>query len=149
MSELAVPPEPLLDPVGGVLIDRDDVAGIADALIRIREAQQRLAFAKTTLESVVCEHSRERGTKTMRFPGVHITVSPDHKTDYDIEKLSALHDAGLPEDRWDALVVPEVCYKVNHSVVRQLKAANPVYAEIIDAAEVLTPTRQYVKISNG
>jgi hypothetical protein len=54
---------------------------------------------------------------------------------WDHEVLEELREEGLPEARFNELVVPEVTYKVNRSVANSIAKSNPVYGEIIERAQ--------------
>lgn len=65
---------------------------------------------------------------------------------WDVEILGELRALGLPEERMDALVTAEITYKVNSNVAKQLSAANPQYAEVIERAKTMIPKSSYVTI---
>ncbi len=148
MTEIAVP-ENLLQPVTGELIDRNDVAGIAGAVEQIRDAKRALDEALSMFTAAAADISRQHGTRTLTAGGYELVLSADSAIEWDTEMLaSELRRAGLPEERIDALLVATVTYKVDGRVVRQLEAASPLYAGIIDRARSRVPKRQYVTVKS-
>jgi hypothetical protein len=66
--------------------------------------------------------------------GWRAEVTMGNRIEWDMEVLERLRDAGLPEERWDALVRPQVEYKVSARVADQIAKANPEYAVIVARA---------------
>lgn len=125
----------LVNPVTGELVLLTDAAACAHALEAIRETENRLREAKAELSRAVAEIASQRGTRTLEIgQGWRAVVSHPRQIEWDMEVLERLRDAGLPEDRWDALVAEEVTYKVSARVAEQIAGANPEYARIIDRA---------------
>jgi hypothetical protein len=103
-------------------------------------------IAETTAWLV--REAAHQGTKTLRAGKTTVTVSGGSSTEYDPHDLmEALREAGCPEDRIEQAVVPEVSFKINRSVLRQLAGANPDYRAAIELAEreVERPYRASVK----
>jgi hypothetical protein len=79
-------------------------------------------------------------------------ISGGTRNDYDAELLERLlRDAGLPEERLMEAVQEIVTYKVDQRVLKQLTAANPMYAAAADHARTVvdTPWRVTVKPVGG
>lgn len=118
-------------------------------LTDIREMESKLREAKGALtEALAAEFSRQ-GTKTLELNGIKATLGADSEIVWDIEVLGELRNLGLPEERMDQLVTAEVTYKVNGSVAKQVAAANPAYAEVIERAKGRVPRTPYVSIRRG
>lgn len=140
-------PETFVVPVTGEVLNLNVPADVARALAFVRSARAQLNDARKVLEDVLLEESKRMGTKTLRFGDTTATVAGGPETNYHIDVLLELTEAGLPEERWAELVTTKVDYKVNASVAKQLAASNEVYAEIIDRARftVDKPRRVDVK----
>lgn len=121
----------------------------AAAVIRsARAAKARMDAAIEDATGFLRVVAAERGTKTFRTGDAEVSLAGGPSVEYDPEALaSALRAAGCPEDRIDAAVVAQVVFKVNRSVLRQLAAANPTYAEAARGAERLVEKRWYAKVA--
>ena len=86
-------------------------------------------------EAVLLDESRRQGTKTLHLPAGTATISGGTELVWDFDTLEQLREIGLPEQRYRELVVETVSYKVDARVAKQLAAANPEYARIIEAAQ--------------
>lgn len=136
----------LIVPGTGALIDLEDAPQVAQALRDVRDYEQQLRYAKTALtEALVAESSRQ-GTKTLRLGTLTASVSADTELAWDVTELVKLLDAGLPAERYADLVSETVTYKVNSSVAKQIEAANPAYAAIIERARSRVPKTPYVRV---
>jgi len=139
----------LIVPGTGEVINLEDPTACLRILIDIRELESRFREAKGALtEALAAEFSRQ-GTKTLEFSGVKATLGPDNEIVWDVEVLGQLRDLGLPEERMDALITAEITYKVNGSVAKQIAAANPAYAEVIERAKSRVPKTPYVSVKRG
>lgn len=139
----------LLQPLTGELVRADDVAGLAEALEQLREHKRVVDAVIAEFTEAALEQSRVHGTKTLHAGGFTLKMSADTETEYDPEVLDGLLAAGLPHDRFAALVTTTITRKVNAAVAKQLEAANPKYARIIQRARSVVPKRQYVTASRG
>lgn len=140
----------LVVPTTGELIDLDNPAQCARALHELGVLENRIKELKEYLRESVYVESERLGLKTIHFEeGYTAKVSTPRETVWDFEILQELVDAGLPEERYDALVTAEVTYKVNGTVLKQLQAANPTYGEIIERARTVIPRKPYVSVSGG
>jgi hypothetical protein len=97
-------------------------------------------------EAVLLEESRRQGTKTLHLPDGTAEVSGGTALEWDIDVLAELQAVGLPEDRYGELVVTTVTQKVDARVAKQLEAANPEYAAIIERARRYEPRPWRVSI---
>jgi hypothetical protein len=132
----------------GEVVDLNDARACAIALDEIREIERQLREAKSLLTSAVALECQRQGTKTLHLDGgVTVELSGGTRVEYDIAALEKLRDLGLPEDRFTALVVPTVTYKVNAAEAKRIAGANSEYAQVINGARrvVDMPTRATVK----
>lgn len=132
-----VEPEPtgLVLPHSGEVVPLDDPLGCATALDEIRTLEARLREAKTALSRSIADEAARQGTKTLRLgDGVTAKVTVGREIVWDLDELQKLRDAGLPEERFDALVTTEVTYKVSAGEAKRIAGANPEYARIIERA---------------
>jgi len=137
MSE---PSRELVVPYTGELVAMEDPEQCARVLFEIGELEAKLRSLRYVLRDVMFEESVRVGSKTLHFPdGVTAKISTPTETSWDHSILAELLGAGLPGDRFEALVTPEQTFKVNGSVIKELEAANPIYAEIINRARTKIP----------
>lgn len=139
----------LVVPTTGEVISREDASGCLRVLNEIRELEAKLRELKGALTEALSEEFARQGTKTLELNGVKAELRGGSEIVWDVEVLDLLRDEGLPEDRMAALVTTEVTYKVNARVAKQLSAANPAYAEIIECAQKSIPKATYVVIKKG
>jgi hypothetical protein len=99
-----------------------------------REMRGRLLDLVKDCEAVILEASRRQGTKTLHFEDATATVTGGSDLDWDLDVLRELLAKGLPDARFNELVVATVTYKVDARVAKQLEAANPAYAAVIARA---------------
>lgn len=145
MSE---PSRELVVPYTGELIAIEDPEQCARVLYEIGELEAKLRALRYVLRDVMFEESVRVGSKTLHFPdGVTAKISTPMETSWDYKILAELIEAGLPGDRFEALVTPEQTFKVNGSIVKELESANPVYAEIIDRARTKIPKSPGVSLT--
>lgn len=147
-----IPPvasQELVIPMTGEVLSRDDPAGCARAYYEIRELEEKLRRLRGALAEAIIEESVRQGTKTLHFENMTAKISTPMEIQWDTEVLGELLEAGLPGDRFEALVKVEVSYKIDGSIIRELEGANPVYAEIIDRARTRFPRTPGVSISTS
>lgn len=145
--ELRVQEQPEVpNPVTGELVDLRDLTAVAGAVEQVRDAERMLyLFRRDVLTAAVRLHSQRQGTKTLHAGTVDLVLGGGTKIEWDGEGLvGGLLAAGLPQERIDELVKWEP--KVNARVAAQLAAANPAYAEAIDAARTIEPASWYVTV---
>ncbi len=146
-TELALPlPTELVDVRSGELLPATPQNAI-DLLAAAREMRGRILSLVKDCEAILLEESRRQGTKTLRLGDTTATVTGGSDLEWDLETLLELRDLGLPEERYDELVVARVEFKVDARVAAQLEKANPTYAAVIDRARsrVEKPWRVSVK----
>lgn len=139
----------VLVPYSGEIVNLDDPPECLKLLGEIRDLEGKLRDIKGALTEALAHEFSRQGTKTIELNGVKAVLGPDSETVWDVEILQELLDEGLPEERMDALVTTEVSYKVNASVAKQIAAANPAYAEVIERAKSRIPRTPYVSIKHG
>lgn len=127
-------PTELLDVRTGEVVPATPAKAV-ELLGAARDYRQRVLNLVKDCEAVLLDESRRQGTKTLRYDGVGTAeVTGGTSLEWDLEVLLALRDLGLPEDRYNELVVATVTYKVDARVANQLAAANPAYSEVIERA---------------
>jgi len=123
-------------PTTGELVSRADAKRCALALSEIRKLENQLKEVKRELTEALVNESARQGTRTLDIgEGFAAVVTGGTDTVWDIEILEQLRDAGLPEERMDALVRTEVRYRVDQREAKRIGGANPVYGEIIAKAQ--------------
>lgn len=138
----------IVRPDTGELVSLDDARQVASALEGVRALVRQLHEVRSELEHALVWHAQQAGTKTLHLDGVDAVVSGGPTVEWDVTVLAELVDAGLPPDRYAALVRTEVTYRVDGRVAKQVEASgNPEYARIVAAArsEVMRPWRVAVK----
>lgn len=139
----------LVFPLTGELIALGDPPQCAKALFEIAELEIQLREMKRALREVMLEESIRVGSKTLHFAGITAKISSPADIQWDYDILLELLDAGLPGDRFEALVMTEITYKVDGSIARELSGANPAYAEIIERAKTRVPRSTSVSVTPG
>lgn len=140
--------EAIVVPLLGLVVSPTSTNEVAEALGSVREAKRLLDEARGELERILAEEAQRQGTKTLHLDRATVSITGGPETDYDIEVLERLLDAGLPQDRYDELVKTRIEYRVDRNVIRQLRGSgNPDYEAIIEnaASEVERPYRVSVK----
>ena len=139
-------PREILNFVTGELIPVGDLPRLAQAIETLRQHDLAVRSLRAALTDAVIAESRRQGTRTLVAGGLVVTLSPDYETEWDVEELEKLRDAGLPEERYQQLVKTEITYKVDGRVARQLESASEEYAAIIARARRREPKRQYASV---
>jgi hypothetical protein len=137
----------LVVPNTGELVFLEDPAQCARVLYEIADLEQRIRDLKGALRETLFEESKLQGTKTLHFPGLDAVISTPVTTSWNYEVLLELREAGLPEERFNDLVMAETTYKVNGSVAKSIGASNDVYAEIIERAKTRVPRSPSVYVN--
>ncbi len=139
----------LVVPHTGQIVDLDDPPACLQLLSEIRDLESRLKEVKADLTTALSAEFSRQGTKTMEMGGLKAELRGGSEIVWDVEVLEELRALGLPEDRMTALVTAEVTYRVNTSVAKQLAAANPSYADVIERARTTVPKASYVTVKKG
>lgn len=151
MTDALARPEPteIVIPGTGELVSLDDPAQVAAALTALKQHTTNVSAVRHLLEAVLAEESERQGTKTLRIGDYVATIGPGSDLDWDLDELAKLRDAGLPEERYNALVKTTVDYKVDARVASQIEKANPDYARIIGNARIRIPKRASVRVDKA
>ncbi len=126
-------PEQLVDIRTGELVPAT-AENAAELIVAVREWRSRALDLVKDCEAVLLDASRREGTKTLHLEGATATITGGKELTWDLDALSALCVLGLPEARFNELVVATVTYRVDARVAKQLEAANPEYARVIQSA---------------
>lgn len=146
-TTLAIPESrEIVVPGTGELVNLDDAPAVARALAAVREFKGVVESARSTLEQALVDESVRAGSKTLRYGGLVASIGADSELEWDVTELVKLRDLGLPEKRYGQLVTEEITYKVNAAVAKQIAAANPEYAKVIEQARGRRPKRPYVSV---
>jgi len=148
MEVAQVAPEAIVLPHTGELIDLADKPTVAVALDNVRQLEVELRALKQELTRALVEESSRVGSKTLHLePWLDVEISGGTEVEWDHDELHKLRDAGLPEDRFDALVRATVTWRVSTQEANRIAKANPEYARIIGNArsEREAPFRASVK----
>lgn len=135
--------ELILNPITGEAVERDDVRGLVELVLNVRELEAALRACKSAATDAFAEECSRRGVKTVEVPGsagspaVKVELKTGTETQWDVERLRDLLAAGLPEDRFNQLVRETVEYKVDGRIAAQIAGSNPDYARIIDSAKTV------------
>jgi len=136
----------LIYPVTGEIVSYDDPAGCVRLLGEVRALEQKLKELKADLTLALEQEFSRQGRKTIEVNGVKAELRGGSGIVWDIEVLDELRTLGLPEERMDELMQAEITYKVNGSVAKQIAAANPEYADVIERAKQKVPKATYVSL---
>jgi len=131
----------------GTLVHLDRPEEVAQALADIRALEAQLRSVKSELAIALAAEGARQGTKTMRFGSLTVKLASDKTIVWDIEELAKLLDAGLPAERYDALVSTEVTYKVSAAEAKRIAGANEVYHGIIERARSESEPTVRVQVS--
>lgn len=124
------------------------VGNAAHVIQAARDLRTRVSSVVAEATEWLARESVRQGTKTLHGGGATVTLSGGPTDEYDpLELMNYLRNAGCPEQRVDDAVTTIIDYKVNRSVLRQLAAANPEYADAIEQAKrtVEKPMRATIK----
>jgi hypothetical protein len=144
-----VPTNHLLLPSTGEIVDLANVDGCVKALSQIRDLETRLKDAKKELTFYIIQESQRQGTKTLHVGDVTAEVKGGSGITWDVQTLEELLALGLPEDRFNKMVQPEITYKVSTLEANRIAGSNPAYKEVIDRAKQTYDKEQYVSIRRG
>ncbi len=147
MTDLVPVSEDLLNVETGELLPAT-VDNAAAVILAARTMRVRINDVVAQATWWLAEESARQGTKTLHAGASSVVLSGGPSDEYDaLELMNYLRNAGLPEQRVDDAVTTIIDYKVNRSVLRQLAAANPEYADAIEQAKrtVEKPMRATIK----
>ncbi len=142
---IAETPQELLDVRTGELVPATP-AKATELLVAAREMRSRLMLLVKDCEAVLLDESRKQGTKTLHFDEGTATITGGTELVWNTDILLELRNRGLPEERYNELVVAHVTYKVDARVAKQLEAANEAYAEVIRMARSYEPKPYRVNV---
>lgn len=115
-------------------------------LAHLRQFKMRVQEAIRGCEDVIIGEMSRTGIKTLRADGFTASAGTGTDVEWDIATLQELKAAGLPEERFRDLVTTVVSFKVNAAAAKQIAAANPEYAAIIERARRTVEKRRYVSV---
>jgi hypothetical protein len=140
----------LVVPFTGEIVPLADAPQVARALLELRQLKGRLDDARRVLEDALRFASEQAGSRTLHLGELDAVVSGGEKVVYDeLELARRLREAGLPEARLAELIVETVTYKVDQRVAKSVAAANPRYAEALEASRRTVPAPVRVAIKRG
>lgn len=140
----------LVVPVTGQIVDLDNPVQVAQVLYDIAEAQDQLKYFKRALVEALEPLRATVGKSTIELGDYEVVLSSNAKSEVDLVLLrELLTELGLPEHRMDELIVQTTTEKLDWSVARQLRGANPVYAEALDKATSKVPATVYATVTRG
>lgn len=133
---------------GGELISLTDTAACARALDELRDLEHRIKELKAMLTDAIQDESRRQGTKTLALSGgIQATVNGGEKVLWDAQALEAgLREAGMGEERIRQIVIEEVSYSVQAVEAKRAAAANPEYAQAVEAARTVVAARPSISV---
>lgn len=135
----------VLNPITGELVDCTDLATAGVFLRQLRDMKLQLDDVIKHVEAVALTEMSQMGQGTVRAGGVELVRQGGPTKEYDIEVLQELLDVGLPPARYEEAVKRTVTEKADAAVLKQLAAANPVYAEVIERATRVVEKRAWIK----
>ncbi len=147
MTDLVPVSEDLLNVETGELLE-PTTANAVTVIQAARTMRSRLHDVVAQATAWLADESARQGTKTLHAGSSSVVLSGGRTDEYDpLELMNYLRNAGLPEQRVDDAVTTIIDYRVNRSVLRQLAAANPEYADAIEQAKrvVEKPIRATIK----
>lgn len=144
LAVVSVPGE-LLDVRTGELLPATPENAV-NLLTAARDMRGRLMDLVKDCEAVLLDESRKQGTKTLHYGSETATITGGQDLAWNLDILLELRNRGLPEARYNELVVATVTYRVNAAVAKQLEASNPAYAEVIAMARSYEPKPWRVSI---
>jgi hypothetical protein len=117
----------------GELIPASDANALAGYLKDLRDLRARAWDQVRIVEDLLVEEAERQGTKTLHLEGATAKVTSGPELQWDTSVLEELKDAGLPDERWNALVSIVQTFKVDARVAKQLETSSR-YRGIIERA---------------
>jgi len=120
----------------GVDIDLSDPVACAVALDQVRTIEAEFSSVKRLLTEAVVAHYRLTGERVIELPGrLKAEVKVGNRTLIDPDILEErLREAGMPEDRIEALITTTQERKVAAMKAKSAATANPDYKAALEAA---------------
>lgn len=151
MQESQLPQAPTSEevivlPHTGELISLTEVLPVAKALDDIRAHESQLRDIKRILTDALVAESERQGSKTLHLQYLDVEIGGGGAVEWDMEELAKLQDAGLPEERYDALIRMTVSYSVDAREANRIAGANEEYARIIQNARSEVPAPHRVSV---
>jgi hypothetical protein len=133
----------------GEIVNLEDPAECAVALVSIRDLEGELRWVKQRLSDAIGAAAARLGTKTLQLsPEFKAVISGGVDVQWDAGALMAgLREAGMPAERIGQIVEKVVTFKVNAVEAKRAAGANPEYAFVVDSCktEVEAPIRVSVR----
>lgn len=142
-----VPSTELAIPEIGEVVNLSDPDSCALAYDRLKQLGDQVNTLKQMLRTELVRHAKDYGANTMRLDHAEVEIGHPSELSWHMETLRELLDAGLPKERWEALVEVTVGHKVKASVANQIEKANPLYGEIIERARIRQPKPPTVSVA--
>lgn len=136
----------IVHPGTGEAVPADQADQVARILDELREHGKKVQEQRRNAELALADYARTVGAKTFELAGFKVAIRDQDTITWDIDTLERLLELGLPEDRWNQLVEQTISLKVNTRVAKQLAAANPTYADVIEKAQERADGRLYVSV---
>lgn len=131
----------------GEVVNLADPDSCALAYDRLDVLAKQIQSLRGLLRAELVRHASEYGAGTIRTERAEITVASPSELVWNLDVLRELQAAGLPKERWDALVEVTVSHKVKAGVANQIEKANPVYGEIVGRARSRHPKPPTVSVA--
>ena len=150
MSQDLATVQEVWNPKTGELVPVTDTNGVAEAVMALREFNQRVRDAIADATTVLVAESRRRGAKTLHLMNTTVEIRGGTETVWDIPGLRAMLElADCPQERIEEVIKTEVTYKVDARVAKQLAAANEDYKAAVELAQTVVEKPFYVKVKEG
>ncbi len=135
----------------GTLVDLQDPAQCAWALLYVRDLESNLREFKGAFTDALVQHSQRVGSKTLNLDdGQKVEIKGGEKVVWDAQQLEDdLRAAGMPEERIREIVVEEVSYRVQAVEAMKAARANADYAIAVARARHVTEARPTISIRKG
>lgn len=120
----------------GVDIDLSDPVACAVALDQVRAFETQFGEVKRTLTDAIVSHYRLTGERSLELPNrsrAEVKAGTRNIIDPDILE-ERLREAGMPEDRIDALITTTHERRVDARKAKTAATANPDYKVALEAA---------------
>ena len=135
----------------GQIINLDDPASCAEALIVVREIESHMKEVKAAIVDRLAEEAKRRGENVFELPdGQRVAVKRNYDVEWDHVGLEAdLRAAGMPEERIREIIPEEVSYSVKAVEANKAAKANPEYAKAVASARSEVDKRPSISLPRG